>query len=122
SDIDPASCRRGDRIRHFLLHCICRLLAQTRPTDISALTTAFGCKSGPDMLTSSSSVRDPFDTSKLYASAPTLGRRPLSQHQRAVLICGELPLKQDGIRIADPHAASRTGSSQCSEEETNEPA
>src|SRR5215471_2366118 len=35
-----------------------QLLAQTRPTDMSALTTAFGCKSGPDMLTSSSSVCD----------------------------------------------------------------
>jgi hypothetical protein len=27
---------------------------------------------------------DSFETSKLYATAPTLGRRPLSQHQRAV--------------------------------------
>ena len=53
----------------------------TRPLGMSALTTAFGDKSGPDMLRSSSSPRDPLRKILMNAAAgpcQPVGRRVLA--------------------------------------------
>ena len=58
-----ATRRRGDRLDKALC-CDCSqpLVARTRPTGTSALTSAFEGKNGPDMLGSSSSHFDPIQT------------------------------------------------------------
>jgi hypothetical protein len=59
-----------------------------------------------------------FETSKLHAPARWYAVSPFTT-SKSPLICNELPVQRDRIRIADPHA-SRVGSGQCSEEEFNE--